>query len=278
VAKLDPNRSYVSTSPEWGWGDQRSYTNGDSHYWGLWWGLEDWESFESKTGRFVSEYGMQSMPNYCTIKKYTDKKDRTINSPIIKAHQKANNGFEKLNHYINKYFYDTSGFYKLTLQEYTYLSQCMQYYILKNSIAIHRSKAPYNMGTMLWQLNDCWPVTSWSIIDYQLLPKAAYYGVKEAYRDDNIPTKDSIYPKNISLKKPNITIKILGNRMELSTDRFAKYVYVSLPEEDIYLSDNYFDLVPGKTKTIFLQKGEWKKNEKPQIMSLYDVLKKGKLQ
>jgi beta-mannosidase len=268
----------VSTSPELGWGDQRSYTNGDSHYWGLWWGLEDWESFESKTGRFVSEYGMQSMPNYCTIKKYTDQKDRTLNSPVIKAHQKANNGFEKLNHYINKYFFDTSGFYKLTLEEYTYLSQCLQYYILKNSIAIHRSKAPSNMGTMLWQLNDCWPVTSWSIIDYQLLPKAAYYGVKEAYRDDLIPAKDSVYPKNISLKMPHITIKISGNRMELNTDRFAKYVYVSLPEEDIYLSDNYFDLVPGKTKTIFLKKGQWKKNKKPQIMSLYDVAKKGKLQ
>ena len=66
--------------------------------------------------------------------------------------------------------------------------------------------------------------------------------------------------------------------MELKTNRFAKYVYVSLPEEDIYLSDNYFDLEPGKTKTIFLQKGQWEKNKKPQIMSLYDVDKNGKLQ
>ena len=104
--EFDGSRPYISTSPMHGWGRKESLTEGDSHYWGLWWGLEDWEIFEAKTGRFVSEYGMQAMPNMNTIKYFTDPADRYLNSPAIKAHQKATNGFEKIDHYLLRYFID----------------------------------------------------------------------------------------------------------------------------------------------------------------------------
>ncbi len=68
VNEFDGTRPYVSTSPKNGWGRKESFTEADSHYWGVWWGLEDWEVFENKTGRFVSEYGMQAMPNWNKIK------------------------------------------------------------------------------------------------------------------------------------------------------------------------------------------------------------------
>ncbi|MEI2750370.1 MAG: hypothetical protein V9E88_16630 [Ferruginibacter sp.] len=87
----------------------------------------------------------------------------------------------------------------MTIEKYNYLTQCLQYYVLKNSIAVHLSKQPYNMGSLLWQLNDCWPVTSWSIIDFYGKPKAAWYAVKNAFDVNNVPLPDTVIPRNLKL-------------------------------------------------------------------------------
>ena len=274
VKEFDGIRPYISTSPKNGWGHNESFTEGDSHYWGVWWGLEDWEVFENKTGRFISEYGMQAMPNWNTVKSYTNEKDRSIFSPIINAHQKANEGFKKLNHYLHRYFIDPTKLTTLSLENYTYLTQCLQYYILKNSITLHRSKYPKNMGTLLWQLNDCWPVTSWSITDFSREPKAAWYAVKEAYRDDIVLQKDSIYPKNLNLKKPTFTIKQHGEHsFTIKSNVDAKYVYLSTNKKDLELSENYFDLKANEEKVIRANDTHFiKKNSLDiKIKSLYDI-------
>jgi beta-mannosidase len=272
VDEFDGTRPYVSTSPKNGWGHNESFTEGDSHYWGVWWGLEDWEVFEKKTGRFVSEYGMQAMPNWNTVKSYTDSSDRYLYSPVIQSHQKASDGFKKLNHYLTRYFIDSTKLSKLSLEDYTYLSQCMQYYILKNSIAVHRSKYPSNMGTLLWQLNDCWPVTSWSITDYSRQPKAAWYAVKEAYRDDVLPVGDSIYPKDLKLIKPDFVVMQQGNRIKISATTYARYVEISFPENNVSFSDNYFDLLPGASKMITIKKDSKFSINDLKIKSLFDIL------
>ncbi|MEP6676528.1 MAG: glycoside hydrolase family 2 protein [Ferruginibacter sp.] len=293
VTEYDGTRPYISSSPKNGWGHKESLTEGDSHYWGLWWGLEDWEVFETKTGRFVSEYGMQSMPDMNTIKKFTDDSDRYLYSPVIQSHQKANEGFNKLNYYLNKYFIDSSRLatkaltskannvqsgLTINFEDYIYLTQCLQYYILKNSIAIHRSKQPNTMGTLLWQLNDCWPVASWSITDYSRAPKAAWYAVKEAYRDDVLPVRDSIYPKDLKLKQPVFTIQISGDEISISSDVFSKYVYLDAGQTGYTFSDNYFDLQPGETKIIkynkIIAREEVAGNINIKIKSLYDVINK----
>jgi beta-mannosidase len=277
VNEFDGRRPYISSSPKIGWGHKESFTEGDSHYWGLWWGLEPWEAFETHTGRFVSEYGMQSMPNYNTMKTYVPANNLNYSSPAVQAHQKANEGFKKLNFYLDKYFIDSAKLKTLSLEEYTYLTQCLQYYILKNSIAVHRSKEPQNMGTLLWQLNDCWPVASWSITDFSRAPKAVWYAVREAYRDDVKPVKDSIYPKDLKLKKPTFTFKSLGDShftIESNTD--AKYVLLQLPNGTTNVTENYFDLKAGEKKDIILTD----RYTPPgvgrifRITSLYDILNK----
>ena len=273
VNEFDGVRPYVSTSPMHGWGHKESFTEGDSHYWGVWWGLDDWETFKNKTGRFVSEYGMQAMPNMHTIRSFTRPEERVLNSIVIQSHQKANDGFKKLDHYLTRYFIDSVKLKALSLEDYTYLTQCLQYYILKNSIAVHRSKYPTNMGTLLWQLNDCWPVTSWSITDYSRQPKAAWYAVREAYRDDVMPKEDIVDPKNLKLVSPNFKINLSGNQISISSDVFAKYISLSFIENDASFSDNYFDLQAGETKTIsFTNIGSAKEVlSKLKIKSLYDV-------
>jgi beta-mannosidase len=272
--EFDGARPYISTSPMHGWGHAESFTEGDSHYWGVWWGLEDWEVFKTKTGRFVSEYGMQSMPNINTINSFTRPEERVLHSTVIQAHQKAGEGFKKLEHYLTRYFIDSVKLAKLSLEDYTYITQCLQYYILKNSIAVHRSKYPVNMGTLLWQLNDCWPVASWSITDYSREPKAAWYAVREAYRDDVLPQQDLVEPRQLKLQKPGFKITLSGNTISILSDVAAKYVFLSFTKNEGSFSDNYFDLEPGKTKLISFKTSNTGRSllSKLKIKSLYDVI------
>lgn len=275
VKEVDPHRPYVSSSPLLGWGKPNSITEGDSHYWGTWWGLEDIEVTQKKTGRFVSEYGMQAMPNYSTIEKITIEEDRHLYSDVLKAHQKAGKGFHKLNSYLQRYFKDTTHVKTWSVKDYTYLTQCLQHYSFKNIIGIHRSKEPYNMGTLLWQLNDCWPVASWSITDYyNRQPKAAWYAVKEAYRDDVKPVVDLTRPINMKLENPQITFQVNGNKIVLKANKEAKYVWIEIKDYSGRLSDNYFDLKAGEQKTISIESPMAKPNV--TITSLYDVLKRNK--
>ncbi len=275
VNEFDGRRPYISSSPKYGWGNQKSFTEGDSHYWGLWWGLEPWETFETHTGRFVSEWGMQAMPNYSTIKTYVPANDLRYSSPGVQSHQKANEGFKKLNFYVDRYFLDSAKLQKLSLEEYTYLTQCVQYYILKNVIATQRNQ-PQNMGTLLWQLNDCWPVTSWSITDFSRAPKAGWYAVREGFRDDIKQTTDKVYPRTLKLQKPTFTVKWLdANQFTIQSNVDAKYVYVDLSPDTGMLSDNYFDLKAGEIKKITLEGKYFSGVQlKTKIISLYDVLNK----
>ncbi|MDI5898237.1 beta-mannosidase [Flavobacterium yafengii] len=275
VKEVDDKRPYISSSPLFGWGRKQSITEGDSHYWGTWWGLEDIEVVKNKTGRFVSEYGMQAMPNYSSIEKFTLPEDRHLFSDVLKAHQKAGNGFTKLNSYLNRYFIDSTKVKNMKVEDYTYLTQCLQYYSLKNIIGIHRSKAPYNMGTLVWQLNDCWPVASWSVTDYyNRQPKAVWYAMREAYRDDKTPEIDLTRPIDLKLENPKISWTIKGNEIIIKALKPAKYVYVEIKGYQGKLSTNYMDLSAGEEMKISFEG----KITKPiiTVMSLYDVINRYK--
>lgn len=273
VKEIDNKRPYLASSPLYHWSKPKSITDGDSHYWGIWWGLEDIEIAKKNTGRFVSEYGMLSMPNYSTIESFTISEDRYIGSNVLNEHLKAGQGFAKLDSYLDRYFIDFMKIKEMNVEDYTYVSQCLQYYSLKNIIGIHRSKAPYNMGTLVWQLNDCWPVASWSVTDYyNREPKAAWYAMKEAYRDDIIPEIDLRRPIDFQLDDPKITWKLKGNKLILKAIKPAKFVFVSIKGYKGKWSDNYFDLAAGEEKEISFEG----KISKPEIkvISLYDVLRK----
>lgn len=274
VYRYDGTRPYTSTSPLNGWGRAKSFTEGDSHYWGTWWGMQDWEVFETKTGRFVSEYGMQAMPNFTTTLSNTLPEDRFLFSDVLKTHQKHPTGYQNLQGYLHRYFLDSNKVKKLSLENYTYLTQCLQYYFFKNVIAVHRGKYPVNMGTLLWQLNDCWPVASWSITDYSRRPKAAWYAVKEAYRDDVLPVKETVRPKDVPLSKPQFIIKAEGdNKFSIISTTDAKYVYLYKDKSFFDISDNYFDLKAGEKKILHVKNRYFSVKEITGIKtkSLYEV-------
>jgi len=167
---------YWSSSPSIGWGRKESLTQGDVHYWGVWWGKEPFEMYEKKVGRFVSEYGFQSMPNLETLQKVMNKEDLNFTSEAFKNHQKHPTGYETINEYMERDYVVPKDF-----EDYAYVSQLLQARGMKTAIEAHRRAKPYCMGTLYWQLNDCWPVTSWSSLDYYGNWKAFHYQAKRSF-------------------------------------------------------------------------------------------------
>jgi beta-mannosidase len=177
--------NYIPTSPKFGWGHPKAMKEGDSHYWGVWWGMEPFEMYEKKIPRFMSEYGFQGFPNMKTIEQFTLPEDRYLYSPIMKAHQKHPTGYETIQTYMEREYKQPKDF-----ESYLYVSQLLQAYGIKRAIEAHRRAKPYCMGTMYWQLDDCWPGITWSGIDYYGRWKAMQYFVKEAYKDILVSVKE----------------------------------------------------------------------------------------
>ena len=183
VQENDPERDYLPTSPLWGWGHPECFTEGNAHYWGVWWGEEPFEVWADKTGRFMTEYGFQSYPELASIMSFTQMEDRIFNSPVMKNHQKHNRGFIIIGKAINQYFGMADFF-----TEFLYRSQLAQAYGYTTAIEAHRLAMPRCMGSLYWQLNDCWPVASWSTIDYYERKKAAWFAAKKAFKNVMITT------------------------------------------------------------------------------------------
>jgi len=177
VHKYDSGRAYHTSSPEWGWGHPQCITEGDSHYWGVWWGEEPFEVWDAKTGRFMSEYGFQSFPDYATIVSFTAPDDRTLYSDAMKTHQKHPRGYEIIRNYMKRDYPVPKDFFN-----YVYVSQLLQAHGIGNALETHRRKKPHCMGTLYWQLNDCYPVVSWSSIDANRRRKALYYAARDAFQ------------------------------------------------------------------------------------------------
>lgn len=176
VQQHDPGRIYHPSSPANGWGRDIAYTEGDLHYWGVWWGGEPFDKYLKKTGRFVSEYGFQGMPSYESFTHFIPPSELAIGSASVSAHQKHPTGFKTINEYMERDFVVPK-----TFEDYIYVSQLLQTHGIKTAIEAHRRAMPRCMGTLYWQLNDCWPVTSWSSIDYYGKSKALLYQVEESF-------------------------------------------------------------------------------------------------
>ncbi|MFY7739133.1 MAG: beta-mannosidase [Flavobacterium sp.] len=193
---------YWPSSPSIGWGKKESLTQGDAHYWGVWWGKEPFEVYKQKVGRFMSEYGFQGMPNLETLERVIPKEYMNFTSEAFKNHQKHPTGFETINEYMARDFPVPKS-----LEKYNYVSQILQAYGMKTAIEAHRLAKPYCMGSLYWQLNDCWPVTSWSTLDYYGNWKASHYQVKESFAPILLVASENVDGLSIIGSNDNLEIQ-----------------------------------------------------------------------
>ena len=287
----------------------------------------------------MSEYGFQSFPDWKTIESFTLPEDRKLDSKVMLLHQKHPRGNALIAEYMKRDYRTPNKF-----EDFVYVSQLLQAEGIRTGIEAHRRNKPYCMGTLYWQLNDVWPVASWSSIDYTGRWKALQYYAREAFspvaalpivEDDilkiygvndmqseesytlrvrglsfdgkvlsdvsQIDTRvipDSsrmiwqgtvksildrqkpensvveivltdknnkavytrlfylVVPKKLSLPRTRVKVDVAqvndGYLLSLSSNRLAKNVLLS-SEADGFFSDNYFDLLPGETKTVLFK-------------------------
>jgi beta-mannosidase len=178
VERLAPETPYWPSSPSADY-EQLSdkYQSGDAHVWDVWHGRVPFATYETHHPRFVTEYGFQSFPEMRTIEAFTQTEDRTgIFTPVMLAHQKNNEGNSIIHDYLLKDYPEPKDF-----PSFLYASQVLQAEGIKIGAEHFRRARPETMGSIFWQLNDCWPVASWSSIDYYGRWKALQYYARRFY-------------------------------------------------------------------------------------------------
>lgn len=180
VEQYAPGTYYWPSSPFAFEGKPSGKTDGDRHYWEVWHGKKPISEYNVEKSRFFSEYGFQSFPEFASVKRYApDPKDWDIRSEVMMAHQR---GGDHANGLIESYLLSE---YKKPhdFPTFLYMNHVLQGDAIKTAMEAHRRMKPYNMGTLVWQHNDCWPVASWSSRDYYGRWKAQHYFTRKALDD-----------------------------------------------------------------------------------------------
>lgn len=361
TAQFDPSRPYWPSSPHGGLADDPdSLRSGDNHFWRVWHAAEPFSDYEKQTPRFMSEYGFQSFPNIETVKYYTLPDERDIESPIMLAHQRHPRGNQLVREYMLRDYKQPKDF-----ESFLYVSQVLQAEGIRIGAEHLRRIMPHNMGSLYWQIDDCWPVASWSSIDYFGRWKALQYYSRRFYNDllispsvqngylktfvvsdrtKAVPAKvrvtlmdfdgqvlqnflkdvnvapltsksyfdvrvadllkgtdqknvvvycelvvegkvvsdhDYFFApfKDLTFSKPAIAAAVTpirgGYSVKVSSDKFAKAVYLAVPQHDGFFSDNFFNLAPGHEMTVEFHSREplslKEFKERLQIRSVFDA-------
>lgn len=240
-----------------------SEDNGDMHYWDVWHGLKPIEDYNQQNPRFMSEFGFQSFPEMRTIRSFAAPGDLSIDSEVMKSHQKNHGGNERILVYMLREYPEPRDF-----ASFIYLSQVQQAEAIKVGAEHLRRNRPRTMGALFWQLNDCWPVASWSSVDYFGRWKALQYYARRFYGDllispyahdgavDVYVVSDKLQATNgqLHMRLLDFSGKVLiEETQDVQIPAQSSAVYVSMNEKEILGSVNpdaaflVFDLnVDGK--------------------------------
>lgn len=232
LKKLNTNQAYVPTSPLSNWGTAENFNHNSMHYWGVWHGREPFENYTTNVGRFMSEYGFQSFPSMPTIESFADSSQWSLDSEVMQHHQKSYIGNGMIQKHLETYYPTPNSF-----TEFVYLSQLTQAYGISLAIQSHRQSKGHCMGTLYWQLNDCWAGPSWSSVDYLGHWKALHYKVQTLYKDVLIRAKqkeDDLLEIDLVSDKLN---DIRGN-LKIELLNFDGEVLHTIHEDQLSLRSN----------------------------------------
>lgn len=207
VMQEDGTRYYHPTSPSCGY-NGTPYSMGDAHFWSVWKGgwVEEYLRPEN-IARFMSEYGFIGYPDMHSLRKFIPSRDMYKDSPSVLAHHRAYDDVTRDPEFANKMigrYLERYARVPEEFEDFVYMSQWFQAEAVKVAMEAHRRAKPYCMGTLFWQINDCWPAVSWSSIDYYGRWKALHYYARRAYA----PVLASPYADS----EGNIAVKVISDR------------------------------------------------------------------
>ena len=182
-----PDAFYWPSSPSSGGNYEDAYEEniGDAHYWGVWHGGDQFSDYRKHHFRFLSEFGFQSFPCMATVRSFTEPEDRNVFSEVMEMHQRNTAANGKIMNYLSATYR-----YPANFDELLYCSQMLQLDAIRYGVEYFRRIRGTCMGTVVWQLNDIWPVASWSSIDYYGRWKALHYGEKRFFAPVSITCEE----------------------------------------------------------------------------------------
>lgn len=213
VKQVDDQTYYWLSSPSSGgsFDDPNDFNRGDNHYWEVWHSNKPFTDYRDFYFRFCSEFGFQSFPGKKTLDSFSLPEDQNIFSEVMESHQKNGLANTKIFSYI-------SGYYKYPkdMECIAYISQILQLKAIQYGVEHWRRNWGRCMGSIYWQLNDCWPVASWASIDYYGRWKALHYGAKRFYarfmatacEKEELSTEIDYYIHNESFEERKAVLRV----------------------------------------------------------------------
>ena len=223
LKNIDPLRPYWPSSPFGYDEDPNDQNSGNTHQWNIWSNWIDYSEVTKDNSLFVSEFGFQGSANINTLEKCLSPEHRKIQDGKFEFHNKQVEGQDRIFKFLSAHLPISTQW-----EDFIYLSQLNQGLALKRCIEHWRANRPRTNGSIIWQLNDCWPVVSWSLVDSSYLPKLAYYFVKRAFA-----------PVGILFRRENSNLKIYGlNQGSGSFKGYIKLAIISLVRGDVLYEIN----------------------------------------
>jgi beta-mannosidase len=247
--ELDPCTFYWKASPSSGGGfdEPNAPHKGDVHYWDVWHGGKPFTEYRNHYFRFCSEFGYQSFPLMKTVEQFTEQGDRNIFSSVMESHQKNPAGNSKILSGIAENFLYPNNFDSLL-----YVSQLLQAEAMRYGVEHWRRNRGHCMGSIYWQLNDCWPVASWSSIDYFGRWKALHYSAKRFYAPILLSaeeegsqvkltvTNDSLQPVDGTITwrlRDSFSAIVQSSSIDVSVDPLSAKLCADLDFADVLIND-----------------------------------------
>ena len=228
VNEYCPTIDYTHSSPLNGWGRKESLTEGDCHYWGVWWGDSVFETYTRKVPRFMSEYGFQSSPNKKTVEKYFTLPYSKENKGFA-INQKHNRGFELIENRILERFDSYSKD-----EDYINKTSIVASEAFSIGIESHLRAMPYCMGSLTWQLNEPYPAIGWSCIDVDYLKKDVYHTIQKSFAPvvisiDKYSCKDTLFVYVINTSWNDFEMDLIGKMTDCDNTTIYSFEIESQP-------------------------------------------------
>ncbi len=180
VRRLDPGRPFWPSSPAAGEGDfsdnWHDDSSGDMHYWSVWHEGKSFDGYYEVTPRFCSEFGFQSFPSLHSIRTYAPESHFNPTAPLQEHHQRSPRGNTVVAETMARYFR-----FPFDFADFVYISQVQQAMAIQTAVDYWRSRRPHSMGALYWQLNDVWPVVSWSSLEYDGRWKLLHFAARRFF-------------------------------------------------------------------------------------------------